>query len=149
MFNTTSDQSSAYPLFVTLGLLPKALRRKPSNLANLAFLPKFLKRCHRGAGVAKLAHLKRCLVWAAIKIALHDLVVDDKDSPLPAFRCASLLSCCRVVLVCFVTIPIRPLTTFSFQGVYTLFGEAEPRRVFLTPLLYLGGTPPPLPHAPL
>ena len=86
LFNTTSDQSSSYPLFLSLALMPKDLRRKPSNLTNLAFLPKFLKRRHRGAGIDKLSRLKRMLVWTCLRTVLRELIEDDAGSPIPAYK---------------------------------------------------------------
>ncbi len=85
LFNTTSDQSSTYPLFLSCGLLPKSARRKPGNLVNIALLPRFLKRLHRGAGANKRAHLKRLLVWAAMKVVLGDLLDPEPDSPVAGY----------------------------------------------------------------
>lgn len=79
LFNTTSDQATTYPMLCTLGLLPKNLRRFPSNLITLALLPKYLSRKHPGASTEKHAHFKRAITWDSILLVLQELGSDDKE----------------------------------------------------------------------
>ena len=154
LFNTTSDQSSAYPLFMSTALLPKAIRRKACNLVNIALLPKFLKRFHPGSSTMKMAALKRRLTWTCITVALQALLEDAVDvGPLPGYWCVmhtallcngAALSCVFGVspvfwAVCFTVLSCVACAS-SYQGTYKLFGEAALRRVFLVPFLYLAGT---------
>ncbi len=85
LFNTTSDQSSTYPLFLSLALLPKGIRRKPGELVNIALLPRYLKRQHGDAGPEKRAHQKRLLVWDAMKVVLADLLDPEPKSPVAGY----------------------------------------------------------------
>ena len=84
IFNTMSDQSTTYPMFLTLGTLPKDVRRSQSGLVNVAVLPKYLKRQHRG-GAPVHAGNKRTLTWEALTIILGDLLPtnndDDEEDP--------------------------------------------------------------------
>ena len=105
MFNTMSDQSTTYPMFLTLGTLPKEIRRSQSGLVNVALLPKYLKRQHRG-GPTKHAANKRRLTWEALEVILQELLppvmkadAEEAGDPqadettLPSFTYVSFLFC--------------------------------------------------------
>ncbi len=77
LFNSNSDQASAYPLFLSLGLVPRSERLRPASLTTLALLPKFLKRFDEDKGSAKLAHLKRQLTWKCFECVLAPLLELD------------------------------------------------------------------------
>lgn len=74
LFNTTTDQSTTYPLLYTFGALPNKLRLKPKSYEVLALLPKFLKRLHPGSPEVK-ADLKRKLCWQALREVLEPLAL--------------------------------------------------------------------------
>ncbi len=112
LFNTSSDQSSTYPMFLSVALLPRHLRRKPGNLINIALLPKFLKRHHPKASTTRSASLKRWLTWTSLRVVLKELLDCADAGPIPGY---------------------------CYAGDFHLFGEDYTRRVFLTTFLYLGG----------
>ncbi len=86
LFNTTSDQSTAYPLFLSSALIPRGTRRKPGNLVHLALLPKYLKRLHRLTSSARHAHNKRVLTWSSLQVVLQDLFEESLDGgPIPGY----------------------------------------------------------------
>ena len=72
LFNTSSDQSTTYPMFMTLGTLASERRRRQDALVNVALLPKYLKRQHRGGAEAQAAN-KRRLTWCALGTILEAL----------------------------------------------------------------------------
>ena len=143
LFNTTSDQSTTYPMFLSSALLPKGIRRKPGNLVNVALLPKFLKRLHPGLSSQKNAHLKRLLVWPSLRAVLQPLIEPDEEGPVPGYWCVMLLRMFASCELCShasrLSSSVTLIVTCSYQGDYVLFGEHQKRRVFLALLLYLGG----------
>lgn len=55
-----------YPLLLTLGLLQSDKRMVHAAYETLAFLPKLLKRHHKGASPTTLAAFKRQISWQAL-----------------------------------------------------------------------------------
>lgn len=55
-----------YPLLLTLGLLQSDKRMVHTAYETLAFLPKLLKRHHKGASAPALAAFKRQISWQAL-----------------------------------------------------------------------------------
>ena len=76
-FNTTSEQSTTYPMLVASGLTPGRHRMKTNATETLAFFPKFLEERHPDASEALHADLKRELVWRCMAIVLQDMCVDS------------------------------------------------------------------------
>ncbi len=130
-FNTNSDQSTAYPLFLTLGLLPATERRKSDGLVNIAMLPKFLKRLHTGSA-SVLADLKRLLTSLALESALGDLIHGVEQSGDVASRRVDADASERTQVL---------MQEYAYIGEYSLFGEESKRRVFAYLSLYLGDLP--------
>ncbi len=73
-------------MFLSIGTLPRVLRRKPGNLVNVALLPKFLRRHHPKASTTREASLKRWLTWTSMRVVLRDLLESDDMGPVPGYR---------------------------------------------------------------
>ncbi len=102
-FNTTSDQSSTYPLLVSLGLRRSEVRLKPWTLETLAFLPKYLARKHGKTSSKTRAHHKREVVWRSIAIVLYELSTRCEDAAVSGYTyvlaCALLCKETRVLMM--------------------------------------------------
>ena len=85
-FNTTSDQSSTYPLLVSIGSRSQEMQLKPSAYEVVAVFPKFLKRRHKVSD-KKLADYKRQLTWATMNVALGPLHADALDGASFRYVC--------------------------------------------------------------
>ena len=122
LFNTSSDQSTTYPLFLAIATLPKEVRRSQQGLINVALLPKYLRRLHKGAA-SKQADLKRGLTWEALRVVLRDLLVPSDDAQQADDGDDDEMQLHQ---------------QFAFLGERTIGGRQ--RRLFACLLVYLGGS---------
>lgn len=62
-------------MLISIGLLPSHMRLKPTAYELVAFLPRLLKRLHKGISDEVRADLKRQLTWLSVGEVLAPLDV--------------------------------------------------------------------------
>ena len=73
-FNSSSRNSSAYPVYVHVGLLPAEETLSASGIQTLAFLPSYCEADHEQCTVEQHTINRHLVVWKALRMVLADFL---------------------------------------------------------------------------
>lgn len=113
-FNSSSEASQAYPVYLSIGLLPGEELLKPGNNHVIGLLPSYSDLRHKHCWNTEQHAVNRCLVaWKGLSFILAELldlspIEEDKDS-------------------------------FLFLGHFDVGSTGEQRPTYAVPLVWLGG----------